>query len=106
MKTRNGSYRVLCGGQNLFNHHTVPCKGAPVKCVGPIRTEGAEATCYHATQRRGQQQVMGRGAQHKTKSKESITTCNLQGTCVFLLIGQRDSKNNKWKIERVRRAHS
>lgn len=76
-----GSYRVLCGRQNLFDHHTVSGEGAPVECVGPIRTEGAEATCYHATQRRGQQQVMGREARHKTKkSKESITTCNLQGT--------------------------
>lgn len=84
-KTRNGSYRVLCGGQNLFDHHAVSRKGAPVKCIGPIRTEGAEATCYHASQRRGQQQVMGRGAQHKTKSKESITTCNLQGT-FFLFV--------------------
>lgn len=40
--------------------------------------------------------MTGRGTQHKTKSKESITICNLQGTR-FLLTGQRESKSNKWK---------
>lgn len=91
------SYRVLRGRQNLLDHHTVPCEGAPVERVGPIRTEGAEATCYHATQRRGQQQVTGRGTRHKTKSKESITTCNLQGTTFFFYWTERVQK---WKIER------
>lgn len=42
----------------------------------------------------------GGGAQHKTKSKESITTCNLQGNFFFQLSGQRKSESNEWKIER------
>lgn len=92
---KKGSYRVLCGSQNLLNHHTVPCKRAPVERVGPIRTEGAEATCYHATQSRGQQQMTGRGTQ-QAKGKESITTCNLQGTSFFYLV----DKKVQWKIER------
>lgn len=86
------SYRVLRGCQNLLDHHTVSCEGAPVERVGPIRTEGAEATCYHATQRRGQQQVTGRGTRHKTKSKESITTCNLQGTTFYFLLDRESPK--------------
>ncbi len=102
-KTRDGSYRVFCGGQNLLNHHTVSCKGAPVERVGPIRTEGAKATCYHASQRRGQQQVTGRGTQHKTKSKESITTCNLQGTR-FLTCWTESVQ--KWKTVRGGRGRS
>lgn len=98
---RNETYRVFCRSQNLFNHHTVSCKGAPVERVGPIRTEGAEATCYHATQCRGQQQVTGRETRHKTKSKESITTCNLQG---FHLL-DRESKSNMGKIEKQKSLH-
>lgn len=35
--------------------------------------------------------VEGGGAQHKTKSKESITTCNLQGTFTFFNLVDRES---------------
>lgn len=82
-ETTRGSYRVLGGSQDLLDHHAVPGERAAVECVGPIRTEGAEATCYHATQRRGQRQTKGKGTQHRTKNGTSITTCNLQGNSLF-----------------------
>lgn len=92
------AYRVFSRGQNLFNHHTVPSKGAPVQCVGPIRTEGAEATCYQATQRRGQQQATGRG-RHNIKHKAVHYYMQPPGNCVCT--GQRVRK--KKEIGKVRR---
>lgn len=102
-----GTHRVLGGRQDLFDHHAVPSKGTPVQCVGPIRTEGAEATCYRASQRRGRHdRVMGRRVgqhgrkqtkhkhKHRKKSKESVTTCNLQGTFLLFL--------TCWTRERLR----
>lgn len=42
------TYHLLVCCQHLLNHHAVPCEGAPVQRVGPIRTEGTQAWCVVA----------------------------------------------------------
>lgn len=55
-----GTYRVLGGGQDLLDHHAVAGEGAPVECVGPVRTEGAEAGVFYTLPHRAEG-AWGRG---------------------------------------------
>lgn len=80
---RKRAYRVLVWRQDLFDHHAVTGEGAPVECVGPIRTEGAQAVgIYINTIQCGGVTVKYTQNTHthtNTNTKTFIIACNFQG---------------------------